>query len=64
VSGEPLSVDELERWTLFGARWELVELAADHAVIDMCTCTDELVARRRTEDPEVVSYLRAAAELG
>jgi hypothetical protein len=62
MTDEPLTVDELERWTLFGARWELVELAGDHAVVDMCTCTDELVMRRRTEDPEVIAYVRNAPD--
>lgn len=61
MSGERLTIAELEQWTLFGARWELVESATDHATVDMCSCTGELVERRRTEDPNVIEYVRAAA---
>jgi hypothetical protein len=56
----PLTVAALERWVLFGARWRLVELAEDRAVVELCTCTGTLVERRETREPAVIEYLRAA----
>lgn len=53
-----LTVDALERWVQFGARIRLLELDDEHAVVDLCQCTGELVERRETEDPAVIEYLR------
>jgi hypothetical protein len=53
-----LRIDELERWVLFGARWSAVRVGDDRAVVDLCTCSGELVERRESEDPEVVAYVR------
>ncbi len=53
-----LSIDSLERWVLFGAGWRVVELSDERAVVDLCTCTGELVERRACDDPAVIQYLR------
>ncbi|MBV9820586.1 MAG: hypothetical protein JOZ07_19835 [Solirubrobacterales bacterium] len=55
---EPLTIEALERWVLFGARWRVVEVSGDAAVVDLCACTGELVERHRVSEPEVVAYLR------
>ncbi len=60
MSGEPLTIAELERWVLFGATWQIAELSDQHAIIDLCTCTGELVERREGHDAKVIEYLRAA----
>jgi hypothetical protein len=54
----PLTVEELERWVAFGARWRLVEISDQRAIIDMCQCTGELVEQRGSTDPIVLEYLR------
>jgi hypothetical protein len=54
----PLTVDELERWESFGARWRLVEISDRRAVVDLCQCTGELVEQRGASDPLVLDYLR------
>lgn len=53
----PLTIDELERWVEFGAQWRPVTISDDHAVVDLCQCTGELVERRETRNPSVISYL-------
>ena len=57
-SGPPLTVAELQRWAAFGATWRLVDISDQHAIVDMCQCTGELVQRRDTSDPLVLDYLR------
>jgi hypothetical protein len=59
---QPLTIDRLERWALFGAHWRVVELAPDHAVVDMCACTGELVERTESDDAALIAYLRASRE--
>jgi hypothetical protein len=53
-----LTVEELEHWVQFGAAWRLLRADDQHAVIEMLTCTGELVERRDADDPAVVAYVR------
>jgi hypothetical protein len=62
VPPEPLTIDHLERWALFGAHWRVVELAPDHAVVDMFACTGELVERAESDDATLIAYLRGAPD--
>jgi len=55
----PLTVEELERWVVFGARWRLVEISDRRAVVDLCQCTGELEEQRESSDPLVLEYLRS-----
>jgi hypothetical protein len=65
VLGMPsVTVSELERWSLFGASWRVVEITDARAVVDLCQCTGELEARRVVTDPEVLAYLRSRPESG
>jgi hypothetical protein len=64
MAPEALTIDRLERWALFGARWRVVELSPDRAVVDMCACTGELVQRAESADAELIEYLRAASNDG
>lgn len=57
----PLTIEELERWVMFGARWRPVRIADELALVDLCQCTDELVERRRATDRGVIDYIRANA---
>ena len=59
MAPEPLTIDHLERWALFGAHWRVVELAPDRAVFDMCACAGELVERIESADAVLSEYLRA-----
>ena len=58
---EPINVtiDELRRWELFGARWRVVHLSDEHAVVELCTCAGEPLERRISNDPRVIDYLRS-----
>jgi hypothetical protein len=60
VTPKALTIDDLERWVLFGARWRVVELSDEQAVVDLCACTGEPVERRRSDDPTLIRYLRSA----
>jgi hypothetical protein len=60
MSTHTVSIDDLERWVLSGAHWRVVDIARDHAVVDMCTCTGEPMERVESDDPAVVGYLRTA----
>jgi hypothetical protein len=55
-----MTIDELERWVLFGAQWRVVDISDASAEVEFCTCTGEAVERRRTGDPTVIRYLRTA----
>ena len=55
-----LTIDVLERWVLFGAQWRIVDLSGQSAVVDLCTCTGELVERLQSDDPALIRYLRSA----
>jgi hypothetical protein len=55
-----LTIDALERWTLFGAQWRPLELSSDSAVVELCSCAGQPVDVLQTNEPAVIAYLRAA----
>jgi hypothetical protein len=56
--GRPLTIEELERWVAFGAKWRPVQIGDDHAIVELCQCTGELVEQRSTSDARTIAYLR------
>ena len=60
MSGEPLTVERLERWALSGAHWRVAEITSEHVVVDLCACTGEPVERRQSADRAVIAYLTVA----
>lgn len=58
MTSEELTVPTLERWAESGAGWRIVSLADEVAVVELCECTGEPVERLRSEDPELIEYLR------
>jgi hypothetical protein len=61
VTRTPVTIDELQQWTLFGAQWRVVAISEVTAEVEFCTCTGEAVERRQTGDPDVIRYLRTAS---
>jgi hypothetical protein len=55
-----LTIDDLERWVLFGADWRVVDLSDELVVVDLCACTGEPLERRQSDDPVLIGYVRAA----
>ncbi len=53
------TVQELEDWRDNGAVWRPAELDDEHAVIDLCTCSGEPMERVRSDEPELIAYVRA-----
>ena len=60
MTTDTLTIDELERWVLFGARWRVIHLSDEQAAVDLCTCAGAPLERRRSDDPALIAYLRAA----
>ena len=55
----PATVDELEDWERNGAVWRPVEIYRNRAVVDLCSCTGELMERVESEDPDFITLVRA-----
>ncbi len=55
----PVTIDELERWVEFGARWRVVEITNGRAIVELCQCTGELVELREADDAAMIEYLCA-----
>jgi hypothetical protein len=53
------TVSELEDWERDGAVWRPVEIDADRAVVDLCSCSGELMERVESEDSSFVEFVRA-----
>ncbi len=53
------TVSELEDWERNGAVWQPVEIYAGKAVVDLCSCSGELMERVESEDPEFIDFVRA-----
>ena len=64
MSETPLTLADLERWELFGASWQVVEVSDERALLDMCSCTGQLVERRESDDPALIAHVRAASASG
>ena len=53
------TIAELEAWERNGAVWRAVELTDDHAAVDLCACTGELMERVESDDPDLIAFVRA-----
>jgi hypothetical protein len=48
----------LERWETHGATWRVLTLTDELAVVELCTCDGVRVEELRSNDPELLRYLR------
>ncbi len=53
------TIAELEDWERNGAVWRPVEIQGGRAVVDLCSCTGELMERVEGAEPEFVAFVRA-----
>ena len=60
MSTQSVTIEDLERWVLAGARWRVVDISSEHVVVDMCACMGEPVERVESDDAAVIGYLRTA----
>lgn len=51
------TIGELRDWELNGAVWRPVEILADRAVVDLCSCSGELMDRVESTDPEFIAFV-------
>jgi hypothetical protein len=56
MAGTP--IDTLLRWEAHGAVWRAQRITDTEAVVDLCACTGEPVDQLRSEDAELLRYLR------
>jgi hypothetical protein len=56
------TIDELRDWELNGAVWRPVEIHADLAVVDLCSCSGELMERVESADPDFIAFVRERDE--
>jgi hypothetical protein len=50
-------VEKLRRWELSGATWRVARRSAGHAVVELRTCTGELMETLASDDAELLDYL-------
>ncbi len=53
------TIKELQDWELGGAQWRRVIVTDERAVVDLCTCSGELMERVQSEEPEVIEFVRS-----
>jgi hypothetical protein len=53
------TIEELEDWERSGGRWRPFEVSSEYAVVDLCTCSGELMERVESSDPELIAFVRA-----
>ena len=53
------TIKELEDWEANGATWRPLELSANHALVELCTCYGEAVDVVESEDPDLIEFVRA-----
>lgn len=53
-------IDQIQNWVLSGGKWRLADVSGERAVVNLCTCTGELMERLETSEPAVIESLRVA----
>ena len=53
------TIKELEDWEANGATWRPLELSADRALVELCTCYGERVDVVESQDPELIEFVRS-----
>lgn len=53
------TVRELEDWERNGAVWRPVEIDAERAVVDLCSCSGELMERVESDDANFIEFVRS-----
>jgi hypothetical protein len=51
------AVETLDRWEAGGAVWRLVARTEEEAVVDLLSCTGELMGQVRSSDPALLAYV-------
>lgn len=60
MTAGPFTLAELERWELFGATWRAGRREG-RLVVELCTCTGELVETHEVTDPQLRDRVLSAA---
>ncbi len=53
------TIKELQDWELGGAPWRPVIVTDERAVVDLCTCSGELMERVQSDEPEFIEFVRS-----
>ncbi len=57
-----LTISELEDWELHGAIWRALEVSDARAVVELCSCSGELMDVVEGDAPELIDYVRGRAD--
>jgi len=55
---ESLTLADLRRWEDHGATWRALEVDDEFVVLQLCTCFGEPVELRRSDEHQVIEYVR------
>jgi hypothetical protein len=59
VTSRPtLTLADLKRWEENGATWRAIDVSADRAVVELCTCYGEPVDQVEGDEPELIAFVR------
>ena len=58
VERPTITLAYLKSWEGHGATWRALEVADDHAIVQLCTCYGEPVDLVRGDEPELIAFLR------
>jgi hypothetical protein len=53
-----LTIAELEDWELHGAVWRALEVTDERALVELCSCTGELMDVVEGDSPELIEFVR------
>jgi hypothetical protein len=54
-----ITIEDLQRWEEHGAVWRALEVSDERAVVELCTCYGEPVDTVKSEQPELIEFVRA-----
>lgn len=57
-------LEDLLAWEQAGAHWRLSRVYDGRVTVELLTCTGQPVDRLRSDDPRLLSYVRARASSG
>jgi len=55
---ESLTLADLRRWEDHGATWRALGVDDEFVVLQLCTCFGEPVELTRSDEPQVIEYVR------
>ncbi len=58
MTGQSVTIEDLQRWTRAGAHWRVLHRSERRAVVELQQCGGEPVERLQSSDPALIAYLQ------